>query len=288
MRLSLLSMIAVLVLFTSCDNTVSDKKSLSVSIEPQRYFLEKIVGDKYDVNVLMQAGSSPESYDPTPSQMLRIGKSSLFFKIGYLGFENNFLKSIKENNPDLNIIDCSTGIQTIEEDEHGHEGHGHEGGINPHIWSSPKTASKIAENMYKAIISLDAENKDYYDNNYKKLTSDIDSVDNIIRGYIEKASVKSFIVYHPALNYFAQEYGLTQYCIEHEGKSPSPAQLKSLIDMGKEKGIQVVFIQEEYDTKNAEVIAKEIGAKVVPINLLSYNWGDEMIKIARSLSSNDE
>lgn len=292
MRFNLLYIITLLLLFTACNSKVSDKESLSVSIEPQRYFLEKIAGDKYNINVLMQTGSSPESYDPTPSQMVNIGKSILYFKIGYLGFENNFLKNIKQNNPDLKVIDCSTGIQIIEEHNHDHHdhtgGHGHEGGVNPHIWSSPKTALRIAENMYNAIISYDQANKSFYDANYKQFATELDSLDNIIRKYISKAPVKAFVIYHPALNYFADEYGLTQYCIEHEGKSPSPAQLKALIDTAKEKGIKVVFIQEEYDTKNAEIIAQEIGAKVIPINLLSYNWDREMIKIAQALTSENE
>jgi len=77
---------------------------------------------------------------------------------------------------------------------------------------------------------------------------------------------------------------LEQYCIEAGGKEPSPGQLKTLIETAKVKGIKTVFIQQEFDVKNAESIAKETGCRLIVINPLSYEWGKEMLNIAQSLS----
>ena len=289
-------LISILIALTGCDPAKNDKsKTLSVTINPQKYFLEQIVGDKYVVNCIVPSGSNPESFDPAPSQMMALSNSEVFFKVGYLGIENTLLEKARQNNPNLKLIDCSAGIAPLEEscghdhnhDSHQHEHHGHSGG-DPHIWSSPATARKMIENMYQAVIELDSVNADFYTANYDKLIDEIDNTASRVKEFIAKAPSKAFIIYHPALSYFAAEYDLKQYSIEHEGKNPSPAQLKQLIDTAKAEGIKVVFIQQEFDTKNAMTVAEAIGGKTITIDLLSYNWSDEMIKIAKALTQENE
>ncbi len=91
------------------------------------------------------------------------------------------------------------------------------------------------------------------------------------------------MIYHPALSYFARDYGLHQISIEAGGKEPSPSQLKELMQTCKKEGVRVIFVQEEFDKSNAELIAKETGTKIVRINPLSYDWKGEMIRIAQAL-----
>lgn len=274
--------------FNSCKTDLKKKQTIFVSIEPQKFFLENIVKDKFEVNTIIPDGSNPEAYDPTPAQMVAVGKSKLYFKIGYLNFENAWISNIQKNNPLLKISNCSKSIQPISPTDDGHHhDHSHDG-PDPHLWSSPKTALIIAQNMRDEIINFDPANKSFYENNYKELAATIYETDSIIKTYLEKAPSRSFIIYHPALSYFANEYNLCQFSIEHEGKQPTPVELKALVNLAKTENIKVVFIQAEYDAKNAETVAKEIGAKVVPINLLSYNWNEEMIKIAKALALENE
>ncbi len=262
-----------------------------MSIEPQRYFLEQIAGDNFIINSIIPSGSNPETYDPTPSQMIALSKSIIYFKVGQLTFETAWINNLQSNNPGLTVIDCSVGIDLIEDNcghDHAHEySQGHDG-ADPHIWSSPAAASFMAKNMYEAILKIDPDNADYYKANYEKLLDSFAETDVIIREFISKAPSKSFLIYHPALSYYSHEYGLTQYTIEYEGKSPSPAHLKALIEKAKENDVRVVFIQKEFDEKNAETIAKEIGAKIVSLDLLSYNWEEELIKIAKSIALENE
>lgn len=254
-----------------------EEKVISVSIDPQKYFLEQIVGNKFTVNTAIPSGSNPETYDPSPSQMVNIGRSQIYFKVGNLGFENTWLNNISANNPSLKIIDCSTGIKVIADD------HGHPNG-DPHIWSSTKTALTVSTTMYNAMIEADPKNKDFYLDRFKNLERTIQQTDSIVKHYLSEAPSKSFIIYHPALSYFAEQYGLKQYSIEVEGKAPTPQQIAQLVKKAKLENIKVIFVQEEYDIKNAEPIAKETGAKLVTINPLSYNWNEELIKIAKAIS----
>lgn len=279
-------------MLVGCNGRDNNERTLSVTIEPQRYFLEQIVGDKFVVKSIVPSGSNPESFDLAPMQLIDISNSFAYFKVGFLGIENTWIENIKKNNPNLKFVDCSVNISSLEhicnDHRHNHEGdndhnHGHDG-ADPHIWSSPATAKVMVENMYKAILELDVENEDYYTDNYNNLLAEINKTDSIIKTYIDKAPCKKFIIYHPALSYYANEYGLEQYTIEYEGKNPSPAQLKELIDKSKENNVTIVFVQQEFDAKNAETIVKEINGKAIPINLMSYAWSEEMIKIAKSLA----
>jgi ABC-type metal ion transport system, periplasmic component/surface adhesin len=85
------------------------------------------------------------------------------------------------------------------------------------------------------------------------------------------------------LTYFAKDYNLKQLSIENDGKEPSAMLLKNIINQIRIDSATVIFIQEEFDKKNAEVIAREIGGTIVPVNPLSYDWSGEMIKIAKAL-----
>ena len=179
---------------------------------------------------------------------------------------------------------------TLEEIAHGHvhgahdhHHHHHPGGVDPHTWSSISGAKVIAKNTLDAFVSLDPENKEYYQANYEQLTKEIGETEKTVSSLLHSLDNKTFIIYHPALTYLANEYGLTQLCIEMDGKEPSPAQLKELVETAREHNAKVVFIQREFDQKNAELIAKETGCRLIPINPLDYDWGKEMIHIAKSL-----
>lgn len=298
MKYNISAILFLIIALTGCNQSkTNDVRILSVTINPQKYFLEQIVGDKFEVNCIVPSGSNPESFDPAPSQMMILSQSEAFFKVGYLGIENTLLEKARQNNPDLKLVNCSEGIIPIgghlhegcdHDHDHDHRAHyGHAGG-DPHIWSSPLTARTMIENMYLAVVELDKNNKDFYKSNYDKLMAEINRTDSLISDYVKKAPSKGFIIFHPALSYFAQEYGLKQYSIEHEGKNPSPVQLKQLIDTAQYEGIKIVFIQQEFDAKNAQTVAEAIDGKAVTIDLLSYNWSDEMIKIAKSLSQENE
>lgn len=269
---------------------------LTVTIEPQRYFLEQIVGDKFQINTLVPPGSSPETYEPSPSAMIKLGNSRAYFKVGFLGYENVWTGKLAENNPDLKIVDCSVGIEPVY-GGHGHHDHSHEAAdhghnqtdaADPHVWSSAKNAVLFSQNMLNAVVELDVENAGLYRANFEKLTQKIAETDSALTRLLKDIPTRSFIVYHPALAYLARDYNLTQHSIEFEGKNPSPAQMKELVDLAKAENIKIVFVQQEFDIKNSEVIAREIGATSHTINPLAYEWDEELIRIAQLLASQEK
>lgn len=266
-------------------------RMISVTIEPQRYFVEKIAGELFQVYCVTPAGQSPETYDPTPQQMVQISRSQAYFRIGEIGFEQAWMKNLQSQNPDMRVFDLSEGMELIKNQEEEHEGeeahHHHHGSVDPHIWTSISGAKVIAQNTCQALVKLDPKNQETYQAGYQRLIGEIDSTAVEMKRLLQPLAGSAFIIYHPTLTYFAREFGLQQLCIELDGKEPSPAQLKHLIETAAQSKAKVVFVQQEFDQKNAELIAKETGCRLVKINPLSYNWHDEMIRLATILAGKD-
>ena len=295
----LLILIALLVL--SCkqggrqSKTEDGKPVITVTIEPLRYFTEAIAGDRFTVTSMVPKGSSPETYDPTPQQLVDLARSKAYFRIGYIGFEQTWMDKLTDNAPHLQFFDMSQDVDLIFDDSHVHHHHGEEGhteeehqheeiGVEPHIWNSTANAEIIAGNIMNALCTIDKGNEEVYIERYKALCRQIEHTDSLIRQELATPGAdRAFMIYHPALSYFARDYGLHQIPIEAGGKEPSPTHLRELINTCRDEKVHVIFVQPEFDRRNAEIIAKQTGTRVVDITPLSYDWEAEMLKTARAL-----
>ena len=276
--------ILTLFILSACGNTTqkSEKPILTVTLEPLRYFTEAIAGDNYEVVSMVPKGSSPESYDPTPQQLVNLSKSQAYFRIGYIGFEQAWMKKLEANCPNMKVYNTSKGIDLIRDKGLWHGDHFHEGGVEPHVWNSTQNALIIADNIYQALCELDSTHQEDYQKRLDVLKQTIRQTDANVHTLLENAD-STFLIYHPALSYFARDYGLKQVSIEEGGKEPSPAQLKALIETCRNENVHTIFVQQEFDQRNAQLIANELGVNIVSINPLSYDWVKEMIRIAEAL-----
>jgi zinc transport system substrate-binding protein len=279
--LILISIIAII----SCNSNTSknDKKILSVSIYPQKYFIEQLAGDLFEVNVLIPSGASPATYEPTPKQLTEISKSEIYFQIGELIFEKVWLSNFQNNNKKLKVINLSENIVFEESiDDHSHS-HSHKHSVDPHIWMSAKKTQIIIDNLYNSLVKNYPEYTDTFNVNYNKLKEAISNVDRLFINKTQELKQKNFLIFHPALTYLANDYGLTQISIEFEGKEPSPVHLKKIIEKARNLEIKTIFVQKEFNKENAQAIAKEINAQIVEIDPLGYDWKKTMIDILNKL-----
>lgn len=266
----------------SCiNNAHSDKPVITVSIEPQRWLLEQIVGDRMEVRTLLDNGGNPESCEPSFAHMARLEESVCYMQVGNLGFETALVDRIRANNPDLAVITTSDSITYIIGDEHDH-GHGH--GIDPHVWSSAPNARIMARNMLREVESLDPDNAAEYRANYQRLVAGIDSVDSECRRMLAESRGESFMVWHPSLSYFARDYGLHQIAIGAEGKEQSVGETRQAVDRMNRTDAAVFLVQKDFDSSRAEAIADKGSMRVVTINPLNYHWDDEMLQTARAIA----
>lgn len=164
------------------------------------------------------------------------------------------------------------------ESGHHHEGNQSEG-VDPHFWVSPECALTIASATRDLLIELNPSERKKYESNYHRLVQKIHEADNEARNLFAEISGKSFMIYHPNLAYLARDYGLNEIPVEFEGKEPPPSRLRELIDFARAENLTTIFVQKEYDSKNANAIAHEIGAKVRVIDPLSENWYESTMDI---------
>lgn len=262
-------------------------QTLTVTIEPLRYFTEAIAGDKFQVVSIVPKGGNPETYDPTPQQLVDLAQSKAYLRIGHIGFEQAWMERLQANTPQLPFYDMSQGVDLIHEiHPHAHTQGNHDG-VEPHIWNSIPNAHIISANICKALSEIDPDNQEYYRHRLDSMQQVIEYTERQMQRYLSNAD-SSFLIYHPALSYFARDYSLQQISIEEGGKEPSPTHLQELMNICRQKQVRVVFVQQEFDQRNAEVIAQQLQLKIVPINPLTYDWDKEMIHIAQSLSKNEQ
>ena len=263
------------------------KEHIFVSITPLRPLVESIVGDDFDISVLVPAGASPESFEPTPRQFLALNRAKWVFAVGLIDFERNILSKIEQKEK---ITDLSHGIELIAGScshthigcDHKHHVH-HTHGIDPHIWTSPIALKRMAENAYNTIAAAYPDSAKYK-TNYEALTTQLDSLDSTVRTLCEGARTRQFIIYHPALTYLARDYGLEQIAIEYEGKEPSAKRLSSIIGNARTEGINRIFYQSTYPRSSVEVIAEDIGAEPVEIDPLREDIFANIKEITRLIT----
>lgn len=256
-------------------DTPGDTIAVAVTIPPQAEFVERVGGDRVRVVVMVPPGASPHTYEPTPGDLATVSSAAMYAKVGSgVEFERAWMDKITGLNPAMLVVDCSEGVDLIEAD--------------PHIWTSPRNAGIMVENIYTGLVTVDPEQQEYYRQNRDAYLQELESLDREIRQAVEESGTEKIMVYHPAWTYFAAEYGLVQVPIEEEGKEPAPQTLSRLIEEAKAENITVIFAEPEFSTRSAEVIAAEVGGRVVLVSPLARNYTANMRTVAEAFTATEE
>lgn len=276
-------------LFVSCTPTPRTQRGnslhISTTISPTASLIESIGDSLVSVMTLLPQGNTPEHYEPTPQDMQALSESSAYLYVGGLGFEGAWLRSIQEINPQLKLVNLSEGFAPASCTAHSHEGHQHEVTTitDPHYWTGIRGIRHMARTTYEALCNLDSTHRQAFLSRYDSVCREIDQLETQVRKRLAQLTCKTFVIYHPSLTDFASEFDLEQLVIEHNGKEPSPQQLKKLIDKARARGVQVVFIQQEFSPHIAQSIARELGAREIAINPLGADWKAELLNIVAAL-----
>lgn len=289
---------ATTLLFAACgEQRQASHSDIIVTIQPLKYLVEQITGDDFNVDILVPASASPETFEPTPKQLIAIDKAKFIFSTGLIDFET----SLTERMPNKeNLINLSRGIELMkgscshnhstthhcdnEHCDHTHNAHYH--GIDPHIWTSPKELKVMAQNAYEAIIAEYSDSVKYTEA-YNVLIHNLNELDAECANLCKESSTEAFVIYHPALTYFARSYGLEQIAIEKDGKEPSAKHLVTIINEAKVKGVKCLLYQVQYPRSAVEVIAKDMGIECYEIDPLKENVVDNILDITHTITGNN-
>lgn len=257
-----------LILLCSCHpKQATPPNTIFVTIAPLKSLVQTITEQDFPIEVLVPAGTSPETFEPTPRQYIALNEAQWIFNTGLIDFEQSLLTKIESQEK---LINLSVGIDllagTCSHTHHHNRPHQH--GIDPHIWTSPRALQQMAATMYATIHAAYPDSTRYQDN-YARLQSQLIALDQRTEQQITEAGIRSFVVYHPALTYYARDYGLTQEAIEQNGKEPSARQLAALIRKARAEGVRTILYQRQFPRSSVETLATDIEAQAVEFDPLA-------------------
>ena len=253
----------------SCADSRQDGGTLVATIEPLHWMLDQIADGHWTTASLVPEGFSPEDYSPSARQMTQLSTAAALFKAGRLPVEIVWVPKAQSAAPALRVVDTSRGLRKAT--------------FDPHTWTSPRNVRLILANMSAALCGIDTANAVLYNRRLTRAQATVDSIDGVLTAMLAELPSRTFVIAHPALTHFAADYDLRQLAIETDGKEPTPASLKALVAQARAEGVKVVFVQREFSDRSARIVADQIGARVVQINPLAYDWPGQMIHIAQSL-----
>jgi len=248
-----------------------DRPVIAVTIVPQQTFVKAVCGDLAEVIVTVPPGYSPENYEPSPLQMQKFSKASLYFSIGVAAEANDILPYFDA----AKVVALHERTVAVYPDRMFAPGE-----RDPHIWLSPKRVQVMVEVIAQELGVLDPANRDVYRENARDYIAQLEVLDQEIKSVLGNVQNKKFLVYHPAFGYLADDYGLEMYTLEEHGKEATPQHLRRMIDLARQEQIKVLFYQEEIDSSQSIAFAEEIGGRTIQLAPLAANYIENLHNMA--------
>lgn len=291
-----LILLLISVFMSGCGNEATETNKnnenqiqVYTTVYPLQYFAEQIGGEYVNVETIYPPGADEHTFEPSQKDMLALADADLFFYVG-LGLEGFVDKASKtlENEDvkmvpvgeELHIEDNAAGHEEESEDHAGHEEdvHAH-GDIDPHVWLDPVYANELALAIKNQLAEQKPEHKDTFEKNYSNLSGRLKALDQQFAKTVESAKRKEFIVAHSAYSYWEKRYGIEQISISglSTTNEPSQKELQNLISHAKDEEIKYVINEQNFESKLANMVRDEIGAKSLTLHNLSV-LTDENIK----------
>ncbi|MGM5487975.1 MAG: metal ABC transporter solute-binding protein, Zn/Mn family [Nanobdellota archaeon] len=251
----------VLVLI-GCQQTSTD---VVVTLLPFQHIVQEIAGPNTSVSVMVPPGANPHTYEPSPSKIREVSQAKMYVKAGSgIEFEVAWFDKIRSINEEMLVVDASQGLEVQ----------------NPHIWLSLKNLETIATNIYEGLIQVYPENKQEYKRNLDAYTDRIEKIDESIT-----VRDKSFVTFHPAWEYVARDYNLTQVPISTEGKEPTFQDIQNVISQIKEQDISIILVSPQFSTRYADTISQETDARIVRADTLAPDTAATIQQIAQVIQN---
>lgn len=248
-----------------------------VAVAPLAYLVERVGEDRVVVSTLTPTGKDPESFSPTPADLAALASTRLFFRVG-LAVEDRFAKNVASIAPKSRSVDLCKNVELLpnpcghshSESAGNHSSHSHSHShscssseLDPHVWTSPAVARRLVEEATAALCEASPENAEFFRTNAATLDAELAALQSELSARLEPFQGRTFVVFHPAYGYFANEFHLTQRAVESQGKAPRPRELAELIETARAAGVRATIVQPEFDQAAAQVVADAIGAELI-------------------------
>lgn len=262
-----------------------DRQTVVVSIAPIGWIASSLLDSTVAVSVLVPAGSSPETYEPTVRQVEQLTRASIYLSVGLLDFEHELQGRLSSVAPQLTCVSLADGMDIMEGEcsHHLDDSVGHAHGVDPHVWLSPKMMRTMIGKAAELLASKKLNPREEIMARADSLIALVDSLDGYITSRTASSRDRTFAIVHPSLSYFARDYGLSQIAVEVDGKDPSALTIKCLVDTLRAHNIRKIFYSVQNSSTSAEVIAAEIGGHLSQYDPLNGDWLQGMINITNEI-----
>jgi len=150
-------------------------------------------------------------------------------------------------------------------------GHSHSDlDVDPHTWTSPRSALVMAANILDAFVQVDPANRAAYESNYSKLESKLRELDDKFTRELSGYERRDIVVSHQAFGYLARDYKLNQIAIMGLSPEAEPRaqDLLKIAKFVKENGIPYIFFEELVSEQLADTLAREAKVDTLVLNPL--------------------
>lgn len=245
---------------------------VAVSVLPQKYLVDRIADGRVRVEVMIPPGASPSTHEPTLAQLRALSEASLYIEVGHPGFpfERAWLGRMLADLPSVQVVDASKGLDVARGD--------------PHVWVAPTYMAHMAGEVASGLAQILPHDRALIAANLADLRAEIDALDAELGATLAERPSRVFFVFHPAWGHFAEAYDLEQVAIERDHKEPDARRLAEVARRARAENARVILVQPQFDAAAARTVAGEIGARVVAVDPLAYDWPANLREVARVLS----
>lgn len=236
-------------------------------------FARQIAGDRAKVTMLLPAGVESHSYEPTPSDIIRIENADLFLYVSEHTetWIPQLVDSLEKKQVRTVDIAEALGIE-VHEHHHDHD-HEHEDAEHEehekdeHIWTNLETAAEMVRLIADEFANADSVNADYYYANAQKYISEILDLKDDFKLLCENSKRREIVSGSRfAMKNFTEEFELDftaafDSCVDNT--EPSAAVMAKIIDKINSDNIPVIFYEELTEPKIARAVSDETGAKML-------------------------
>jgi zinc transport system substrate-binding protein len=276
-----LTMAAALALATSAAgcpkrNTAGSKPRVAVSIFPLYDAARRIAGDRLDVVLVLPAGRSEHSYDPTPREMARLSGSKLALSVG-LGMDEWLSRIVRNTGDDVRVVELAPSVEPrdMSHEEVGEEAadeardalsdggaqeeEHHHGPKDPHFWLDPSRMSRAAAVMAREFARIDPQGAQGFEQRRAQFEREMTALDAQIRGRAARWTRRTIVTFHGSMGYYAARYQLTIAAViePFPGREPTARYVSDVLAAIQRTHAAALFSEPQLDRHPAQVIAEQ-------------------------------
>lgn len=262
--------------------------AVTVPLPPLRWLVSGIAGESVEIGLLVPPGASAEDYDPSPRDLRRFARASLFFTLD-TPVERRWLPRLRHLNAGLKIVPLPLPLphldwsgQRLPTSAPGRPSDDPE--LDFHGWNSPAVLATWIDPVVQALsVAVPARAADFAGRGARMRTV-LEALDRELAALLAPHRGRSFLTLHPAWGYFAERYGLRQLALEDRGREPGPRTLARILAEARSANIQQIFVPPRAGDEFVRRAAGTLVAEVIELDELAEDYPATLRRFAQQLA----